>query len=277
MCAAVGALIILLLVGYAPVSAMTFSAVRFDDSDPTAVIIVMSGDIEHGDAERFADYYARVRASYHVAAFALDSRGGYVLEAGQMGSLLHAAGATMLVGARSCASACFLLFAAGVERYAVSSAAIGVHSASTEGQEDKDSLAVTTLVARKLAEFGIPPSIVAAAVTTRPGEVTWLDTPHLAAMNVHIVEASLPATERQPAFQPEARTNVVAETPSVPAPAIIPASPSSWQRWQRRLTLRGAAIVSLGSNGSTTCRKAPIGPARSTGRSTQLASRAVAM
>jgi hypothetical protein len=199
--AALGALM-LLLAGEGAARAMDFSTVRVENGDPLSVAIVMAGAIGPGDADRFTNYVAAARASQHVVIFVLHSPGGSVFEAERMASALRALGATVIVGPRSpCVSACFLLFAAGVKRYAEATAVIGVHSASSAGVETTASLATTALMARTAATFGVPASIVAAMLTTGPKQLVTLDRTDLLAMDVHVFTLPAPAVVVQPGAQ----------------------------------------------------------------------------
>jgi hypothetical protein len=76
------------------------------------------------------------------------------------------------------------MFSAGVTRYAGKNSFIGVHSASVNGKETPASLAVTTLIARDAAAYGVPASVVGKIVTTMPGQITWLSSADLGAMHV---------------------------------------------------------------------------------------------
>ena len=68
------------------------------------------------------------------AALVLNSPGGSVLEARDMARLIRALRVSVVVPDRAvCASACFLLFAAGRDKVAEPGAMIGVHSASVAG------------------------------------------------------------------------------------------------------------------------------------------------
>ena len=94
----------------------------------------------------------------------LNSPGGAVLDGRDIARMIRARGGSMLVPARAvCASACFLLFAAGRDKYAEPGAMIGVHSASVSGgNENRSTLGTTTLMAREAAHMVFPPPSPAA-------------------------------------------------------------------------------------------------------------------
>jgi hypothetical protein len=84
-------------------------------------------------------------------------------------------------GAR-CASACFVAFAAGSQKFASYTANIGVHGAAdADGQEAGDA---TVSMARIVKELGVSEGIIGKMVITPPGEVVWLGPDDLRSMGV---------------------------------------------------------------------------------------------
>ena len=155
--------------------------------------IRIEGEISDGDANRFAEFVRRENANEHTI-FHLNSPGGSVLEAERIASKIHRLGASVSVDTGdTCASACFLMFSAGVTRYAGKNSFIGVHSASVNGKETPASLAVTTLIARDAAAYGVPASVVGKIVTTMPGQITWLSSADLGAMHVVVEQTKVPS------------------------------------------------------------------------------------
>jgi hypothetical protein len=89
-----------------------------------------SGEIASGDANRCVAFYKRLPA-LPVKVFILDSPGGIVSEAGTIGDDIRGSQiATAVASNHRCSSACFMLFAAGIHRYATPDASIGIHGAS---------------------------------------------------------------------------------------------------------------------------------------------------
>jgi len=134
---------------------------------------------------------AKARDSRDIVSIALDSPGGSILEAVKLTDAIREhRWSTLVLGGSQCASACFLLFAAGTQRYAGIGALIGVHSASDSGAETLGSLAVTTLMARTLSSLGVPPEIIGKMVQTEPRQVAWLTGSDLSSMGVAVIQAS---------------------------------------------------------------------------------------
>jgi hypothetical protein len=114
----------------------------------------------------------------------LNSLGGALLEAAKLADVVrYAKIATVVADGSSCASACFIVFAAGAEKFASYTASIGVHGASdASGEETAQSGAATVSMARVLKDLGVPPSIIGKMVVTPPQEMVWLASDDLRAM-----------------------------------------------------------------------------------------------
>jgi hypothetical protein len=214
--------------------------------DQNSVALTFTGPIVPGDFERLNTFLQSVPSSDDIKAIFIDSGGGNVVEASKIAALFNKTAAVVVVPSGSqCASACFLLFAAAAQRAVAPDALIGVHSANDNGQEDIDSMAFTTAVAREAAAYGVPPSIIGKMVQTEPNRVTWLDPSDLAAMHVKVIEAN--ATE--PAGPPsQSQQNGVSQPQQGPAGLSQgAASPSSsWIQIYSRALL--SEVVSLGTS-----------------------------
>lgn len=99
--------------------------VLFAEGDYAQIII--QGPITKGDGRKFYELAER----YSRASVALDSPGGNVMEALSIGSEIRLRGFTTFVagGKMQCYSACALIWIAGVRRYMMPDARIGVHAA----------------------------------------------------------------------------------------------------------------------------------------------------
>ena len=151
--------------------------------------LVAQGRIEAGDVTHLRALLHGVKSGEKIAAIVLNSPGGSVAEAQSMARIIYTAPVPVIVpGHALCASACFLMFAAGRHREVEPGALIGVHSASVSGgRETGQTLGATTLMARAVAAYGVPASITGRMVTTAPGQMAWLDRDELRAMGVRIV------------------------------------------------------------------------------------------
>lgn len=149
------------------------------------IIIALSGDVAEGDT---AAAEALIKSANDrdrlISAVRLDSPGGSLAEAVQLANLIHRAKLPTIAAAGSrCASACFIVFAAGNEKFASYDAAIGVHGVSDKfGHETAQTEEATIAMARIVSRFGVPPRIIAQMVTTRARDISWLTPEDLRAM-----------------------------------------------------------------------------------------------
>src|SRR5262249_37251847 len=143
------------------VAAMNFARHPLPDIGPDAVALSLSGEIIPGDGERFRQFVNGLPSTDRVVLFGLNSVGGSINESLYIARMIHQSGAaTMVFDSGVCASACFLMFAAGERRLAAVNARIGVHSSSVSGIEDQGALAGTTELARLVKAAGIPDAVI---------------------------------------------------------------------------------------------------------------------
>lgn len=112
-------------------SATNLSAAEFRSfaSKDSRVLISVIGELVDGDTERFKTAVKSANdAGKFVANIRLNSIGGSLLEGVKLAQAVQFAKIATNVGKNGiCASACFLVFAAGSTKFANYSAKIGVH------------------------------------------------------------------------------------------------------------------------------------------------------
>lgn len=151
------------------------------------ITVAISGEISPGDAEAFTQLVKQANdAGKFVANIRLNSDGGNLLEGVKLADAIRFGKISTNVGkSATCASACFLLFAAGSTKFASYGAQIGVHGASDEnGRETVSSNAATVSMAKIAKELGVPSSIIGRMVVTPPNEMVWLSPQELQSMGV---------------------------------------------------------------------------------------------
>jgi hypothetical protein len=215
--------------------AMQFSSVPLQGG---GIVIQATGPIIAGDMNRLASLAQSLPQTERLLGYSLDSPGGSVIEAEKFAVLVHSTNATVGVfsGAK-CASACFLVFAAAKTKLVAPDALIGVHGASDEASEETTgAMAVTTLMSRELAGYGVPPSIIGKLVTTEPGRMEWLMPSDLALLGVNV----LPATRSAPSPEPVSRPAPVVNTPQTGQPVTAfdqgLADRRGWETWFNSLS-----------------------------------------
>lgn len=187
-----------ILLSAAAAPAATFSTTRASDGN---VVVTLKGEIATGDADELKSIIQRENDDGRVVAIVrLDSPGGSILESVKLADIIrHAKIATSVVGTAKCASACFLVFAAGSEKFASYTASIGVHGASDQnGLETAQSGAATVSMARTAQELGVPSSIIGKMVVTPPGEIAWLSPDELRSMGTTMIGNPAQLPDRQP-------------------------------------------------------------------------------
>jgi hypothetical protein len=165
-------------------------------TESSEIAMVLAGEIEPGDDEKLSEYFQAAQNQKLPISFVnLNSPGGLVSVGAGMARLIRNQQLKTRVKAGStCASSCFMLFAAGKERYAEPGARIGVHSAVHQRLgETRDAKSTTIDMVRFLSELGVPPSIVGKVVTTKPDQITWLTTEDLRSMQVRGAPAITPS------------------------------------------------------------------------------------
>ncbi|WP_370157751.1 hypothetical protein [Bradyrhizobium yuanmingense] len=132
-------------------------------------LIELSGDIEKGDADLFAERTTKVSK----AVVALRSDGGSLIAGIGMGELVRSKGFATLVPANArCASACALVWLGGTRRYMSPEARIGFHAAyDGNGNETGIGNAILGAYVNKL---GLSYSAVIYITQASPTSMTWL-------------------------------------------------------------------------------------------------------
>ncbi|MGB7973397.1 MAG: hypothetical protein WCF81_03390 [Roseiarcus sp.] len=181
------------------------------------------GRIEPGTAKAFADAIANLKG--RRLPILIHSPGGSVADAGAMGELIRARGlavavartlivncpeaapkcpdgpGTAITGGATCASACVLVLAGGVERLAAPSALIGVHQITTVVSETEglahlkstrkiyEQQGVDAAVEAYLAAMGVGEPVMTLMRKTWAASIRWLSLPEL--RDSHLVTLAL--------------------------------------------------------------------------------------
>jgi hypothetical protein len=195
------------------------------------IVISISGEIAEGDTDSFkAAVKIANDAGKLVTSIRLNSPGGDLLEGVKLADAVRFAKISTNVGkGTTCASACFLIFAAGETKFANYTAQIGVHGASDQaGQETAQSGAATVSMARVAKELGVPPAIIGRMVVTPPSEMVWLTPFDLQSMGTTMVGKPLQVATGVP---PAVTTPPRQTQPSDPInlqPSARASAPPSW-------------------------------------------------
>jgi hypothetical protein len=186
--------------------------------------ISITGEILPGDAEAFSQVVKQANdAGKFVANIRLNSDGGNLLEGVKLADAVRFGKMSTNVGkTATCASACFLVFAAGATKFVSYGAQIGVHGASDEtGRETVSSEAATVSMAKVAKDLGVPPAIIGRMVVTPPNDMVWLSPDELQSMGATMV--GKPAQTAQGNSAPSIGSGQFArQTPQQTAPPSDP-------------------------------------------------------
>jgi hypothetical protein len=187
--------------------AMTFGSIPANNGDNSRIIISMTGEIGLGDYSKFIKVFRNLPEDAVVVGFLLNSPGGNIGEALKITEALKGQHVgTMVAPDSQCASACFLIFAAGERKVASNRSFIGVHSLRTINVGEDDSAKSSTVdIARYCStELKIPADIIGKMVSTPADSIYRLAPAELAEMGVVITtDTNVAVTEpRSTAQQP---------------------------------------------------------------------------
>jgi hypothetical protein len=193
-------LICLLSAGATPALALCTPSTpcRNADIQVNGTTVTISGSIAELDYERFVDRTKHLS----TATVILNSDGGYLLTALQIGEYIHQKNWATHV-AEVCESACSLIWMGGVPRIRTSFSRIGFHSAHyPDGQVNRvGNIAVEVY----LKNIGLPnPKIAEFATSTAPEDMAYLSTFDIERLgiSVTVVDPPVLATKMQPKTMP---------------------------------------------------------------------------
>jgi hypothetical protein len=194
--------------------------------------IFVHGTIAPGDSVRLR----QMIADHRVSAFYFDSNGGNAMEGMTMAEAIHGLGEMVVVpNDGTCTLACFLMFAAGRDKFVGGGATIAVHSAGDENHKENLSAgAVTFVMARAAKSYAVPEDIIGRMVSTPSSSMATLSESDLArmgakitnapAMALKIVRVADPAPVDAPVATPSAVT--IAERMQIAPQPAQPAAPA---------------------------------------------------
>ncbi len=203
-----------------PASAATFTTTV---SKENKTIVMLTGEIVEGDAEKLKTIIQSANeAGRLVSGIRLNSFGGNLLEGVKLANIIrYGKISTVVANGAKCASACFVAFAAGSQKFVSYTASVGVHGASDRG--GRESGDATVSMARIVKELGVPEGIIGKMVVTRPDDIVWLDPDDLRSMGTSMTgKPAQVASDQSVASQPPMQL-----APS--AKAVVPQpGPKTW-------------------------------------------------
>lgn len=147
------------------------ASIKYEGNQNGVNAISITGQIDHGDADRFDEVAATVSGP---AVVLLRSPGGLVVDGLNIGITIRNKGYSTLVPADAvCASVCGLIWLAGSSRFLSESSKIGFHAAYREGGQESGQ--GNALMGAYLAKLGLSYRAVAYVTEAGPEDMHWLD------------------------------------------------------------------------------------------------------
>lgn len=134
--------------------------------------ITLKGDIDASDVAVFRNLTLR----YKEATVVLDSNGGMLAPAIEIGKIIRIAGYdTTVPYDGTCASACALVWLAGKSRWVSDHGRVGFHAGyrTTNGKPEESGVA-NALIGNYMTLLGLPTKAVLFATMAGPNEIAWL-------------------------------------------------------------------------------------------------------
>lgn len=146
----------------------------------------MVGRVDGDDAARLDDALTEAASrGLSVRRLRLDSPGGSAKGGLLLAQAVLAHGIdTDVPDGRLCASACFIVFAAGRHRTAGPTSVLGVHGSAEDGEASERTAAIDAALAKVLSDLRVPASVVRRMLSTPPDDVYVLTRSDLGAMGV---------------------------------------------------------------------------------------------
>jgi hypothetical protein len=162
-------------------------------------MIALKGDITREDANTLENLIRAANANGGVIrGLQLDSAGGNLLGGIRLARLIrgHADLSTTVAYGAKCASACFLVFAAGNGKFVSYESFVGVHGAADkQGDVTEETRAATRAMAHFCRELGVPSAITEKLIATPPDEIGWLTPEELRSMGATMVGVPASSTK----------------------------------------------------------------------------------
>jgi hypothetical protein len=167
------------------------------------------GELQAGDGDTFAMQLALRKID--VAVVSLDSPGGNLVAGINIGRIIRTKGyETFVANGRQCASACGLIWLAGVRRLGERNARIGFHAAfitNRYGYAVEKGMG-NALVGAYLNELGLSYEAIAYLTQASPYQMTWLKVRDARALGIDVEIINLAASPKTSPQGPVARALV---------------------------------------------------------------------
>ena len=164
---------IIFILALPPARGATFELSTDSVGDYQYDVISISGDIKRDDLDRFIAVAFKSKRDVLVS---LDSKGGDLRTALEIGRLIFARGYRTSITNYDCISACALIWLAGRDRYLHNGERLGFHSAfkvTRNGRREPDQ-GSNALIGAYVRYLELPSTVASLVVEADPNTVTWV-------------------------------------------------------------------------------------------------------
>lgn len=208
--------------------------IRTYNIDENLEAIFITGEITQQDVAVFRNLSIR----YPNAVVILDSDGGQVIPAMDIGRIIRLAGYETVVLSNSiCTSSCALIWVAGSTRYLSPNGRVGFHASyRDEGGTIEESGVANAMVGQYLTLLNFSQQAVIFATIASPDQIAWLDRSNSHLSGIEFVDfdprndneiksssvASQPTHVQEPAGNPSASTGTPPRPVFAPPNSLVP-------------------------------------------------------
>lgn len=135
--------------------------------------IILSGEVKNGDDKKFRD----IAVKYPKSVVLLDSNGGALIPAIEIGKIIRISGFYTLVPPQSkCTSSCALIWVAGEKRFLSKTGMVGFHASYRDdnGRMEESGLG-NALVGNYLTLLNFSQKAIIFATAASPDKISWLN------------------------------------------------------------------------------------------------------
>lgn len=166
-------LLVIMAVGPCLTQSASFEISTDNVGDYQYDVISVTGDIKKGDLDKFLALAFKSKRDVLVS---LDSKGGDLVTALDIGRLIYARGYSTSITNYDCISACALIWLAGKDRYLHNGERLGFHSAfkiTKAGQRIPDQSG-NALIGAYIRQLELPSTVARLVVEADPNAIAWL-------------------------------------------------------------------------------------------------------
>jgi hypothetical protein len=214
------------------------------DGDAGASIIYIDGQIAPDDDKKFR----AISKTIPNAIVVLDSDGGSLLPALEIGKIIRVAGySTIVTDDRTCASACALIWLAGIERGVIGGGKIGFHAAYRDNRGQLEEVgSANALIGGYLTTLGLQTKAILFATTAPPDRILWLSDVGEAGSGISYVHYDAPSRDSMsprappPSIQRSERSASAAKTYPFWNQELISSMSRSGEKWIKFLVFNNS-------------------------------------